>query len=57
MQFRMFGVVFGAIVEAAVPCQLDAIDELDVGALIDLGRMTRSEVGDQKAKRPACTFW
>jgi hypothetical protein len=45
--------VVGAVVEAFVRCQLDAVDEFDVGAFVDLVGVAGGEVGDEKAEGAA----
>ncbi len=44
----MLGTVVGAVVVAFVGGELDAIDEFDVGALVDLVGVAGGEIGDEK---------
>jgi len=53
MQLFVLGTVVRPIVEAFVGCQLDPIDEFDVGALVDLGGVAGGKVGNEKTHRSA----
>jgi hypothetical protein len=53
VQIRMFRGVVRTVVVTAHGGQLDPIDELHVGAFIDVGRMTGGEVGHKEPKRTA----
>ena len=53
MNFRVRLFILRAVVLAAFDGELDAVDELDVGAFVDFGRVAGREVGNEEPQRAA----
>jgi hypothetical protein len=51
VEFRVGRVLDGAVVVAPVAAEFEPVDELDVGALVDLGGVASRVVGNEEPKR------
>src|SRR5258708_6214903 len=57
MQLIVLGIVVGAIVAALAGRELNAIDELDVGAVVEFVGMAGGRVADEKSDRATVLNW